>query len=151
MEKVENLAIQDAESAQKAILSLILKYPDFPKTFKANNKTVRWNNTDMDSGIGIFTLNGARYIKKYVSGSYEAQVPFQIIYTSSPTTNTANIDSQMVLENLGRWLENAGIGFKDSNMSLETIRRTSVVFPVKRDEEQVSYGVNMQLIYFYRK
>lgn len=33
------LTIKDAESAQNAVLDLILQYPNFPKTFKASNKT----------------------------------------------------------------------------------------------------------------
>lgn len=151
MEQVEALTIQDAESAQNAILSLILKYPSFPLNFKANNKTVRWNDTGVDACIGIFPLNGSRYIKKYVSGSYTAQLPFQIQYISSPTTNHATIDSQMMVENLGKWLEDAGIEFKDSHMSLESISRTSVVFPIMQDEKRIGYGINMQLKYFYKK
>nr|DAH34638.1 MAG TPA: Minor capsid protein from bacteriophage [Caudoviricetes sp.] len=152
MEEVEHLTVGDAENAASAVLALVLQYPDFPKTFKANNKTVRWNTTSDDStSIGIFPLQGARYIKKYVSGSYTAQFPYQIIFRSSPTTNKTSIDAQTVLDKLAEWLEGAGVEFKDVHMQLEAISRTSVVYPVYQDTKQVGYGVSMQLKYFYKK
>lgn len=151
MGEVEKLTIKDAESAQNAVLDLILQYPNFPKTFKATNKNVKWNSINTDTSIGIYPLSGARYIKKYVSGSYTAQMPFQIVYRSSPTSNKTSIDAQMVLENLSKWLEDTGIEFADPHMTLQEIARTSVVLPIMQDEKQMGYGVNMQLIYFYKK
>lgn len=123
----------------------------FSKTFKASNKNVKWNSINTDTSIGIYPLSGARYIKKYVSGSYTAQMPFQIVYRSSPTSNKTSIDAQMVLENLSKWLEDTGIEFADPHMTLQEIARTSVVLPIMQDEKQMGYGVNMQLIYFYKK
>ena len=151
MDEKERLTIEDSESAQKAILSLVLKYPDFPKTFKADNSSVKWNGIEDKTSIGIFPLQGAIYLKKYVSGSYTAQMPFQIVFRSSPTTNKANIDAQNVLEGLAKWLERSGIEFKDQNMKLEGISRTSNVFSSTQDENKVDYGINMQLKYFYKK
>ena len=151
MDEKERLTIEDSESAQKAILSLVLKYPDFPKTFKADNSSVKWNGIEDKTSIGIFPLQGAIYLKKYVSGSYTAQMPFQIVFRSSPTTNKANIDAQNVLEGLAKWLERSGIEFKDQNMKLEGISRTSNVFSSKKDENKVDYGINMQIKYFYKK
>lgn len=152
MEEVEHLTVGDAENAASAVLALVLQYPVFPKTFKANNKTVRWNTTSDDStSIGIFPLQGARYIKKYVSGSYTAQFPYQIIFRSSPTTNKTSIDAQTVLDSLAAWMEDAVVEFKDVHMQLEAISRTSVVCPVYQDTKQIGYGVNMKLKYFYKK
>lgn len=111
---------------------------------------MKWNSISVDTSIGIYPLSGARYIKKYVSGSYTAQMPFQIVYRSSPTSNKTSIDAQMVLENLSKWLEDTGIEFADPHMTLQEITRTSVVLPIMRDEKQMGYGVNMQLIYFLK-
>ncbi len=151
MNEKETMTIEDSESAQKAILSLVMKYPSFPKTFKADNSSVKWNGIEDKTSIGIFPLQGAIYLKKYVSGSYTAQIPFQIVFRSSPTTNKANIDAQTVLEGLAKWLERSGIEFKDQNMKLEGIFRTSNVFSSKQDENKVDYGINMQIKYFYKK
>ena len=151
MNEKETMKIEDSESAQKAILSLVMKYPSFPKTFKADNSSVKWNGIEDKTSIGIFPLQGAIYLKKYVSGRYTAQIPFQIVFRSSPTTNKATIDAQTVLEGLAKSLERSGIEFKDQNMKLEGIFRTSNVFSSKQDENKVDYGINMQIKYFYKK
>ena len=151
MADVEHLTVKDAENAASAILGLVLKYPEFPKTFKANNKTVLWTKLADTTSIGIYQLQGAQYIKKYVSGNYTAQIPFEIVFQSSPSTNKESIDAQSVLDGLTKWLEAAGVEFKDDHMQLESIERTSVVFPVQQDTKQIGYGVNMKLKYFYKK
>ena len=151
MEEAEKLTIKDAESAQKAILALVLQYTGFTGTFKATNTTVKWNSINDGTSVGIFPLQGAIYLKKYISGSYTAQLPFQIVFRSSPTTNKASIDAQTVLEDLGRWLEESGIEFKDHHMKLESINRTSPVYSFGQNEKKTDYAVNMQLKYFYKK
>lgn len=151
MEEPEKLTIRDAENAQKAILALVLQYPSFPRTFKADNSTVKWNNLNDGTSIGIFPLQGAIYLKKYVSGSYVAQMPFQMIYKCSPTTNKASIDAQEMLNSLAAWMEESGIEFKDPHLTLESIIRTSPVFSSGQNEKVVMYAVNMQLKYFYKK
>lgn len=151
MENKEALAAKDAETAQGAIVGMILAYAGFPKNFKADNKTVRWNTINETASVGIFPLQGAVYIKKYVSGSYVAQMPYQIVYRSSPTTNKASLEAQNLLEQLAEWMENSGIEFRDPHMTLEAIVRTSPVFPAGQDEKVMDYAVNMQLRYFYKK
>ncbi len=151
MAEAEKLTIRDAENAQKAILALVLKYPGFPRTFKADNSTVKWNGINNGTSIGIFPLQGAIYLKKYVSGSYTAQMPFQMVFRSSPTTNKGSVDAQTVLEELGKWLQESGIEFKDQHMTLEAIERTSQVFSFGQNEKVTDYAVNMQLRYFYKK
>ena len=151
MADAEKLTIKDAENAQKAILVLIFNHPDFPKGFKADNTTVKWNSINEDTSIGIFPLQGAIYLEKYISGSYTAQMPFQIVFRSSPTTNKASIDAQTVLEDLARWLEDSRIEFKDQHMTLEAINRTSPAFSFGQNEKHTDYAVNMQLRYFYKK
>ena len=151
MDEKEKLTIKDAENAQRAILELIFKYPDFPKTFKANNTTIKWDDIATVTSIGIFTLQGARYLKRYVSGSYTAQIPFQIVFRSSPSTNKDTINAQTLIDGLGEWLENVGIDFRDEHMKLENISRTSPSFLMAQNEKVSDYAVNMNLRYYYKK
>ena len=150
-EEIEKLTIKDAENAQKAVLELVLKYPRYPNTFKADNTTVKWNNMSESTSIGIFSLQGAKYLKKYISGSYKAQMPFQLVYRSSPTTNKASIAAQELVESLGAWLEDNGITFKDEHMEFECISRTSPAFLLAQNDKTIEYAVNMQLRYYYKK
>nr|DAS66187.1 MAG TPA: Minor capsid protein from bacteriophage [Caudoviricetes sp.] len=151
MAEPEKLTIRDAENAGKGLLALVMAYPDYPRGFKADNSTVKWNSINEDRSIGVFPIQGAVYLKKYVSGSYVAQMPFQIIYKCSPTTNKASMDAQEMLNNLAAWMEESGIEFKDPHLTLEAIARTSPVFGGNQNEKTVTYAVNMQLKYFYKK
>lgn len=63
MAEPEKLTIRDAENAQKGILALALAYPDYPKLFKADNTTIRWNSIKADRSIGLFPIQGAVYLK----------------------------------------------------------------------------------------
>lgn len=150
-EDAERLTVKDAESAQKAILELILKYPNYPKTFKASNATIKWNNIETTTSIGIFSLQGAKYLKKYISGSYRAQMPFQVVSRSSPTANRDSIAAQELVDSIGAWLEENGISFKDEHMQFELINRTSPAFLLNQNDKVVDYAINVQLKYFYKK
>ena len=86
MAELEKLTILDAENAGKGLLALVMAYPDYPRGFKADNSTVKWNSINEDRSIGVFPLQGAVYLKKFISGSYVAQMPFQMINKCSPTT-----------------------------------------------------------------
>ena len=151
MEEKEKLTIQDAENAQKGVLALAMAYPDYPKLFKADNTTIRWNSVNTERSIGLFPMQGAVYLKKYVSGSYVAQMPFQMVYKCAPTTNKASIEAQEMLNSLAAWMEESGIEFKDLHLTLQSIARTSPVFSSGQDDKTVMYAVNMQLKYFYKK
>lgn len=150
-EQTEKMTIKDAENAARGILSLVMKYPDYPKEFKADNTTVKWNSINAERSIGVFPLQGAVYLRKYVSGSYVAQLPFQLAYKCSPTTNKATIEAQELLSNLSRWMEDCGMSFKDSHLTFESLNRTSLVYGYHRDEKIVGYAVNMQLKFVYKK
>ena len=147
MEKLQSLKLTDAENVQKAILSLILQYPYYPDTFEPNNKTVKWSNIDTDNSIGLFPLSGAVYLEKYVDGTYLGQMPFQLVYRSSPTTNKSSIEAQNVVECIGKWLEGCDISFESVDICFEEIERTSTVYPVKIDEKTTGYGININVKY----
>ncbi len=150
-EKQELLTVKDATSVQKGVLELVIGYPNYPAGFTADNSTVKWSNLSEYRSIGLFPMQGAVYLKRYVSGSYEAQLPFQMAYKCSVDTNRANIDDQTMLEKLAEWLEDSGITFSDPKMQLESIERTSLVFVAEKNDNTVTYAVNMKLKYFYDK
>ena len=151
MEKPKMMTVKDVENSQKGILALILAYPGYPQGFKADNTTVKWNSIGEERSIGVFPMQGARYTKKYVDGSYVAQIPLQIEYKSSPTSNKANIEAQELLGNLTEWMEESGMEYKDPHFVFEAIERTSPLFGGEQNEKNVIYAVNMVMKYFYKK
>ena len=74
MAEQEKLTIKDAESAGKGLLALVMAYPEYPRGFKADNANVRWSSINEGRSIGVFPLQGAVYLKKYISGSYESAI-----------------------------------------------------------------------------
>lgn len=151
MADAEKLTISDAENAYKGILELVKKYPDFPSTFKASNSNILWNTTSNTPCIALFPLQGAIYLKKYIDGSYVGLLPFEVVYKTSPTTNKANIDAQAMITDLCSWLEDCGIDFSDTKMTLESIERTTPAFVITQDANGTELAINMQLKYTYKK
>jgi len=145
------LLISDAESIYNAILKLVISYPNYPASFTPSQTTVLWNSIPQTNGIGLFPMQGAIYLRRYVSGSYVAQVPFRIVYKTGLTNNSGKINSQVLIENVGKWLETCGIDFKDSNFTLESIQRTSPVYLIDQDEKTTSLAVNLQAKYSFKK
>lgn len=145
------LSLSDAESVYNAVLKLVLQYPSYPTTFTASHDTVKWNSINTEESIGLFPRQGAIYLKQYVSGSYVAQFPFTIVYKSSPTSNPDSINSQLLVDNLAKWLSVCGVDFTDTRISLEEIKQTSPTYASGQTLEDQAYSVNMQLQYFYKK
>lgn len=145
------MTISDQESASKAILGLLIQYPDYPDGFEGNHKTVLYNSIGEEQSIGIFPLQGAIYLKKYVSGSYVGQVPFEVVYKSSPTKNASMLKAQELLENIGKWLESCNIAFSDSRIVLQSLVRTSPVFSVAQNEKETQLGQTYRLTYSFTK
>lgn len=101
----EKLTYSDMEGISEALLQMVADFPELP--FAANSKTIQWQSLAASEGIGIFTTSGAIYLQKYISGSYVAQMPFQLMYRCAPTTNRARMSSQEFVDSLAKYLETA--------------------------------------------
>lgn len=143
MAKQNPISIKDATNIQNAIVSIVMKYENFP--FKPTQANVLWNNLATGRGIGLFPLQGAVYQKKYVSGLYTALYPFRIVYRSAPKSNEETIDSQNVLVDLSEWMEECDISI--DSISIDKIERTSNVFPIGQTEKDQEYAINMAITY----
>nr|DAY81020.1 MAG TPA: Minor capsid protein from bacteriophage [Caudoviricetes sp.] len=146
------LKIADAENAYIGILELVQQYPQYGDLVDPNREdAVVWNGLTEDTCIGIFPLQGAYYIKKYVSGSYIAQMPFQMAFKCAPTSNRGSIECQNMLDDLAKWMEQNAFTVTDKHFALESIARTSPVIGDGRDTQNTTYAVNMQLRFSYRR
>lgn len=144
------LSVKDMNTISEAILNLVFYYPDFP--FTATQENVQWQNLGKNEGIGIYTLQGAVYSSKYISGDYKAKVPFRIVYKCNADSNGARINKQSVVEKLSEWLENCSAELKNENIEIEKLERTSPVYKIDADESGYEqYTCTMSLKYYYRK
>lgn len=150
MANEEKLTYSDMEGISEAILKMVADFPDLP--FAANSKTIQWQSLAATEGIGIFTTSGAVYIRKYISGSYVAQMPFQLLYRCTPTTNRARMSSQEFVEALAKYLENCTATFKDEHLEMQSIERTSAVLKREADNDgNETYMVALNCKYYFKK
>lgn len=150
MAEHEPLIIEDVENISEAILYLIAKYPELP--FVANAKTIQWQNINENEGIGIYTMQGAIYLERYISGSYVGQCPIRINYKCNPTTNADRIDGQELVSDISKWLESCSAKFTDSHITIEKIERTSPSYKIQADESgSETYTCSIRVKYFYKK
>ncbi len=96
----ERLSKTEYDKVGEMLLELIAECPYIPADLKGKTGGIQYQSMGTDKCIGILTLPGAKYVKKYVSGSFVAQVSFQIAYKSSPTNNKGRIDAQAVVDNI---------------------------------------------------
>lgn len=144
------LSVEDMENISEAILRLVANYPDLP--FEANSKTIQWQNVDDTEGIGLYTLQGGIYLRRYLNGSYRGQFPFRILYKCNPTSNKTRLNSQELVSDLARWLEKCTATFTDERLKLEKIERTSPVFKNNADESgSEMYTCTLRAEYFFKK
>lgn len=99
-EPVELLSKTEYNTIGEMLLNLIAQCPYIPEGL-----TLQYQNIKTDESIGVFTLPGAKYLKKNVMGGFTAQVNFQVAYKSFPSNNGARIKSQSVVDNIMDWLE----------------------------------------------
>lgn len=101
----ERLSKTEYDKVGEMLLELIAECPYIPADLKGKAGGIQYQSMGTEKCIGILTLPGAKYVKRYVSGSFVAQISFQIAYKSSPTSNKQRIDAQAVVDNIMDWLE----------------------------------------------
>lgn len=129
----EKLSIAEQESIATAVLALVKSYPDFPKTIAAKN--VHLDDLKDSVCIGIFPTSGAVVTKKYITGSFEAQFPFQVCYKCNPTSDQSKIAARDVMENLAKWIENVKFQEIADGTKIQSIQRTTTVALVGKTED----------------
>ncbi len=145
------LNVTDAESVYDAIIDLILAFDNYPANFKPSKTNVLWNNSLTGVSIGLYPMQGAIYLKRYISGNYTAQFPFMIVFKSNPTSNDASIKAQILVDEIGKWLEKCAIGFKDEHLSFENMNRISPTYIFNKNDKSTEIAIEMQLKYSYNK
>lgn len=115
---------------------------------------------DMEENcIGMLSVQGGIITKQYISGAYEAQFPFSLLYRSSPTTSGEYIGREGVLGQVAAWMAGKRIVVEGTEHSrpdypeltggsITGILQKSNVFLAGRLEGgSVDYQVEMALTY----
>lgn len=101
----EQLSKQEYDKVGDMPLELVKACPEVPQDLKDKEEGILYQSMSTGRCLGIVTLPGAKYVKKNVLGGFTAQVSFQIVYKSLPTTNNQRIDAQNTVDQIMGWLE----------------------------------------------
>lgn len=148
-EQKQGLSVDEQESIAEVLLRIIASYPDFPKSI--TEEKINLDDLKDEENIGIFPTVGAIVLKKYISGSFEAQFPFAICYKCRPTSNEIVLAKRNVLDGLGKWMENMEYPTLDDGRKIQSIERNAVTMAGKMDDGCSVFRCNCTLKYFKKR
>lgn len=96
----ERLSDAEYDKVGDMLLELLAQCPYVPK-----DASIKINSEDAKPCVSVWTTGG-NYAKKYISGSFEAELWLEIGYKSFPKGNGQMIDAQAIVDNIAKWLEN---------------------------------------------
>lgn len=148
-EQKQSLSVDEQKSIAEAVLRIVASYTDFPKTI--TNSRIHMDDLKECESIGIYPAAGA-VLKKYISGSFEAQFPFTLYYKCKPTSNHAVIEKRNVLDGLGAWMETMEYPELSEKREIQSINRTTAVVLAGKDDAGNSiFQCGFTLKYFKKK
>lgn len=106
------LDIDEQQAMTKAMGLMVQQCPVVTK----RGITVRIEDvTPKPNVIGLFPTQGAVYVSKYISGAFEAQYPFRLMYRVKPGSDDSKITAGDVLGLIGEWMEGRSITYNDDS------------------------------------
>lgn len=149
-EKQEKLNIGEQEGIAEAVLRLVAAYPNYPSAI--TQKKISLDDLKDAESIGIFPTSGAVILKRYISGAFEAQFPFNVCYKCRPTDNAAAVAKRNVLEGLCKWLESTDYPELSDGRMIQSIQRTSTAVLAGKTEDGSSvFQCSVNLKYFRKR
>lgn len=155
MDKEQELGSIEESIMRKAVYRLFSDCPFIPEFVKTT-----YGDMENDS-IGMFSQQGSgRYIRNYISGSYEASFPFFLRYRSKPTTDEKRIAAEDLLSAVAQWMcgklvRYNGVSYqmKDfpvltDNRRIESMESGNVFMADRMKDGTIDYQVQMSLSYF---
>lgn len=149
-EQRQSLDITEQESIAEAVLRIVASYEAFPKSI--TEKNIFLDDLKQADCIGVSPTGGAVVSKKFISGSFEAQFPFNIYFKCNPTTNAATVAKREVLEGLAKWMEEMEYPALTDGRKIQSIERKTAVTLAGRDEaNNLIFQCGFTLKYFKKR
>lgn len=95
---VTYLSNEETADVSRKMLSWINQYPDKP----VKRIDYEYLYSDVPC-MALSTIQGAYKIRQYITGGYQAQYQFKIIYRLQPSNNDDRLTADEVLNTLGAW------------------------------------------------
>lgn len=145
-EQLQVLNISEQTTISETVLRIVAEYTGFPAAIDAEK--IYWQFMTDDECVGVFTLSGAVYLKKFVYGAFTAQFPFCVRYKCRPSDNSGRVGRQNVLDSLGEWMESIRYPDLSDSRTITEIQRTTTTYLAGIDAAgNETYQCNFNLKY----
>lgn len=88
----------EQEQISRLMLAWVNQFPDKPVSL-INYEFLK----DGEPSMALSTIQAAYKTRKFITGGYEAQYQFKVIYRVQPTTNNDRLKADELLNSLGDW------------------------------------------------
>lgn len=129
-EEVKTLSSKEYDAIGQAMFEKISEYESLPSGVKLD-----YQSLDGTNHIGFLTMPGGKYTAQYVTGGFEAQLPFQICYKLMATGNQQYLNAETAMNDLADYLEeNPGMSLSGGR-SVTEIQMDSITYRSQADDD----------------
>lgn len=125
----ENLSSSEYTAIGQAVMDMVSSYPDAPE-----NITYDYQSINGVNHIGVITTPGGRYLKRDVTGGFEAQLPFDIVYRCAATENIQLLNAEKLLDGIADYLENMSYPSLTDGRAILKITMNSITYRTQADQ-----------------
>lgn len=76
-------------------------------------------------GMMLSTIQAAYKTRQYITGGYEAQYQFKIVYRTQPDDDDSRLTADEVLNNIGAWAERSALKPELTSAVVRSVKRAS--------------------------
>lgn len=143
-EKRSLISVQEQDQVARALLAWLNQYPEKPV------RRIEFECLPADkSGMALSTITAGYKLAEYITGGYDAQYQFSILYRVLPETSGDRLDAAERLGRLGRWAEQRadlpplGAG----KVATKVERSSPAALAARYEDDSEDYQILMQLLY----
>lgn len=92
------VTLTEQEQISRVLLAWLNQFPDKPVTL-INYEYLK----DGEPSTALSTIQAAYKTRSYITGGYQAQYQFKVIYRLQPSTNNDRLKADELLNSLGDW------------------------------------------------
>lgn len=134
----------EQDQVSRALLIWLNQYPDKPVS------RIEFEFLPSDGmGMSLSTVTAAVKTEEYISGAYEAQYQFAVLYRIKPEVSGERLKAAELLDNLGKWAEaRVDEPVLGPGKTVTAVERNSTATMIARyDDKTEDYQILMNMLY----
>ena len=133
--------VPEAEQVARAVRAWLNQYP---------NKPMRMVDVDFlgeTSALAMETVQAAYKTHRYITGGYQAQLQFAILYQTIPTTANERLETDEILNNYAEWAETSQPTLPAGCVFIRCNRTTNAALLGRNDNGTEVHQILFTLLY----